>query len=98
MLSDLLGVIKGGDPFLMSVAADDTLQTERDYNGLFVSADDQAILEDSSGRINLKLKTKVEELVTGSIIAILGEADEQGYFEVKDICYAGIPFKPDLPP
>lgn len=46
VLTDLLGVIKGGDPLLMSVAADEDLLVKKDYNGLFVSEDDQAILED----------------------------------------------------
>jgi len=83
----------------MSVGTDVDFLTEKDYNGLYVSEDDQAILEDSSGRINLKLlSNNVYELVTGSIMAILGEADQLGYFEVKDLCYAGIPFQSDLPP
>lgn len=100
VLTNLLGVIKSLEPLQMSIGADEDLQTEKDFNGLYVSEDDQAILEDSSGRINLKLHglAKCEELVTGSILAILGVADHQGYFEVRDLCYAGIPFKSDLPP
>jgi DNA polymerase delta subunit 2 len=99
VLTNLLGTIRGMEPLLMSVGTDVDFLTEKDYNGLYVSEDDQAILEDSSGRINLKLLShNVYELVTGSIMAILGEADQHGYFEVKDLCYAGIPFQSDLPP
>lgn len=35
--------------------------------------------------------------MTGSIVALLGKADETGYFLVDDICFAGTPFKADLP-
>jgi len=35
--------------------------------------------------------------VTGSIIALLGKADEQGYYIVEDSCKAGVAFKPELP-
>jgi len=55
VLTNLLGTIRGMEPLLMSVGTDVDFLTEKDYNGLYVSADDQAILEDSSGRINLKL-------------------------------------------
>ena len=60
---------------------------------------DQAILEDASGRISIRKSEvfKVEEQVTGSIIAILGKADASGYFNVIDTCTAGISFKPELP-
>ena len=30
-------------------------------------------------------------------MALLGRADNQGYFEVRDTCFAGIPFKTELP-
>ena len=30
-------------------------------------------------------------------MAILGMADESGYFAVQDTCMAGIPFKAELP-
>lgn len=30
-------------------------------------------------------------------MAILGRANNQGYFVVEDFCYAGIPFKSDVP-
>lgn len=55
VLTNLLGVIKGLEPLQMSIGADVDLKTEKDFNGLYVGEDDQAILEDSSGRINLKL-------------------------------------------
>ena len=30
-------------------------------------------------------------------MALLGVADDQGYFGVQDVCLAGIPFKAQLP-
>jgi hypothetical protein len=36
--------------------------------------------------------------VTGSIIALKGKSDANGYFEVHDYCYAGIPFSFDSIP
>ena len=36
-------------------------------------------------------------LVTGTIIALLGISDNQGYFHVNDFCMAGIPFQPEVP-
>jgi DNA polymerase delta subunit 2 len=98
VLQNLLGVIKSADPLLLSIGADENLR-ETKWNGHFVSEDDQVILEDSSGRINIKASPKfiVDEQITGSIIAILGKADKQGYFEVDDFCFAGIPFQSDIP-
>ena len=53
------------------------------------------MLEDNSGRVRIK-KNEVfipEKFVTGSIIALKGIVDVKGFFEVKDFCYAGIPFQ-----
>jgi len=38
------------------------------------------------------------DFVTGSIMSLLGHADVNGFFVVKDFCYSGIPFKSELPP
>ena len=56
-------------------------------------------MEDSSGRINIKESAnfRIDEQVTGTIMALLGVADDQGYFGVQDVCLAGIPFKAQLP-
>ena len=35
--------------------------------------------------------------MTGSIVALLGTADHGGYFVCKDFCYAGVPYKVELP-
>lgn len=62
--------------------------------GLYVSDDDYAVIEDNSGRIRIK-KTEsfdISKFVTGSVIGLKGVADKNGFFEVKDYCYAGIPF------
>ena len=65
----------------------------------FISEADLAILEDASGRItiNENCKFKIDEQITGSIIAVLGKADNSGYFNVIDSCRAGISFQADLP-
>ena len=57
-------------------------------------------MEDASGRINITPNEvfNVAEQVTGTIIALLGKADESGYFNVVDKCMAGISFKSELPP
>lgn len=67
--------------------------------GKFTSDDDFAILEDGSGRVQIKDSHtfKCNEHVTGSIIALLGRADTTGIFICQDYCYAGIPYKPELP-
>lgn len=55
---------------------------DQNLAGCFVSDDDQVILEDSSGRINVQAGAKFvpEEYVSGLIIALLGVANNQGYF------------------
>jgi hypothetical protein len=57
------------------------------------SEDDQAVLEDSSGRIRLKDASKEQNfmasVVTGSIIGLLGRADSNGIFHVEKYVYSG---------
>ncbi len=67
--------------------------------GKFTGDDDFAILEDGSGRVQIKdsLSFKCNEHVTGSIIALLGRADTAGIFICQDYCYAGVPYKAELP-
>ena len=59
---------------------------------------DYAIIEDTSGRIQVKQSElwDCNKHATGSIIAMLGVANQAGYFEVQDICYAGVPFKSEI--
>lgn len=52
--------------------------TDKDsFIGKFTSENDQAILEDASGRINIREsdKFKCNNFVTGSIMALLGKVD-----------------------
>lgn len=35
--------------------------------------------------------------ITGSIVAFLGKADTNGFFTVKDHCYAGVPYSATIP-
>jgi len=58
------------------------------------------VLEDQSGRIRIKKTEKCspDMFVTGSIVAFKGFADQNGFFEVKDYCFAGVPFEVPLPP
>jgi hypothetical protein len=67
--------------------------------GKFASDSDTAILEDASGRISIRSTDQFDcnHFVTGSIIALLGHVDQGGYFVCEDHCFAGIPFKDNLP-
>ena len=51
------------------------------------------MLEDSSGRIKLKdatLEKKFDlSVVTGSIVGLLGRADNNGVFHVEEYVYSG---------
>ncbi|KAJ7632395.1 DNA polymerase alpha/epsilon subunit B-domain-containing protein [Roridomyces roridus] len=61
----------------------------------FYSPDDNIMLEDESGRIQLVGKRVIEErLVTGVIVAVLGIETPTGEFEVVDVCYAGMAPQP----
>jgi DNA polymerase delta subunit 2 len=53
------------------------------------------VLEDSSGRVRIKRNEifQPENFVTGTIVAMKGKVDKNGFFDVHDLCYAGIPFK-----
>ena len=66
----------------------------------YCSDQDTCVLEDSSGRIRLKDKTKdgnlFSKIVTGSIIGCLGRADINGIFFVEDYVYAGYISEPNL--
>lgn len=57
------------------------------------------MLEDISGRITIKNSQKfdINNFVSGTIVALRGQAINGGYFEVQDHCFAGIPFPPDIP-
>ncbi|KAF7338503.1 DNA polymerase subunit delta-2 [Mycena venus] len=63
----------------------------------FYSPDDNIMLEDESGRIQLVGERVVgARLVTGVIIAALGIETPTGEFEVVDICYAEMAPQPKL--
>ncbi|KAJ3298000.1 hypothetical protein HK104_011295 [Borealophlyctis nickersoniae] len=54
----------------------------------YTSEDDEAMLEDESGRLKLTGDFMSEQLlVTGVIVGLLGCENAQGEFEVIDICY-----------
>lgn len=76
-----------------------TLGTRKFKKGQYVSDDDYAVLEDNSGRIRIKKGEvfKPDQFVTGSILALKGVVDKNGFFEVKDFCYAGIPSQKAIP-
>eukprot|EP00347_Sterkiella_histriomuscorum_P004668 403359564 len=75
------------------------LGTQKFKHGLYVGEEDYAVLEDSSGRIRLKkgLKFNPDFFVSGSILGLKGVVDTNGFFEVHDHTYAGIPFSEPLP-
>ena len=76
-----------------------TLGTKKFKAGQYVSEEDYAVLEDSSGRIRVKKGDhfKPEHFPTGSILAFKGTVDKNGFFEVRDHCFAGIPFQAAVP-
>lgn len=63
------------------------------------SANDSAVLEDISGRITIKNSDNfnINVYVSGTVMAMKGQAKAGGYFEVNDVCYAGIPFNQSVP-
>lgn len=76
-----------------------TLGTRKFKNGVYVSDEDYAVLEDNSGRVRIKRSDRFnpDDFVTGSIVALKGVVDTKGFFELKDYCYAGIPFHTTIP-
>ena len=66
-------------------------------HGQFVNQqeEDVAVLEDISGRITLKNSHvfPINEFVSGTILALKGQAVHGGYFEVEDYCFSGVPFR-----
>jgi hypothetical protein len=67
--------------------------------GKFTSDDDFAILEDASGRVQIHKNSffNCNEFSTGSIVALLGKVDLTGFFICEDFCFAGIPYKSEVP-
>ena len=76
-----------------------TLGTRKFANGQYVSEEDYAVLEDGSGRVRIKRGEAFapERFISGSILALKGSVDKNGFFEVRDWCYAGIPFASPIP-
>ncbi|CAG8448591.1 2157_t:CDS:10 [Diversispora eburnea] len=61
----------------------------------YCSENDEISVEDESGRIKLTGEIlKQEMIITGVIMAVLGKENSDGEFEVRDICFAGIPQQP----
>ena len=78
-----MNVIKNADSVDLSFGITG-IDGNQSLAGKYISDDDQCILEDSSGRINIKEGPtfKPNEQVTGTIMALPGVADDQGYFGV----------------
>ena len=53
---------------------------------------DQIIIEDATGRLKIKPTSNFDAhmAVTGSVVALLGEANSNGEFLVDDYVYAGV--------
>ena len=101
VFANLGGVIKAlNKPVDVSFGLN-VLDGSEDLIGLYTSENDKIFVEDGSGRIKIATNADGfphEQLVTGTIIALLGLSDREGCFHVKDTCLAGIPFEPELPP
>ena len=92
ILTNIMGVL-GQNKFL------DSKGTFK--HGMFVNKDesDVAVLEDKSGRITIRSNDifDINHYVSGTILALKGQEVTGGYFEVSDICFAGIPTRDDCP-
>lgn len=67
----------------------------------FCADNDEVMLEDESGRVRLigeVIQRGAGTYVTGTIMAVMGAENDDGDFQVVDICYAGLPPQPKLPP
>lgn len=65
----------------------------------YCSEEDMIILEDSSGRIRIKPTETLKpgNVITGTIVALKGEADTNGVFHVQDYCYPNYEQKTPMP-
>jgi len=77
----------------------DRKRSGQDASVCFASDDDTALLEDESGRIQLHQSGDawtgiMSGLVTGLIVALRGCLTNDGTFEVKDLCTAGMAPQP----
>ncbi|KAD3336311.1 hypothetical protein E3N88_31830 [Mikania micrantha] len=64
----------------------------------FVHPDDTLVLEDESGRVNLKGNVLSPSVyVTGNVVALHGKETDAGDFFVDDVLEAGLPPQLDLP-
>jgi hypothetical protein len=63
------------------------------------AANDTGVLEDISGRITIKNSSyfNISSIVSGTVMALKGQAKAGGYFEVVDHCFAGYPFNSHVP-
>lgn len=61
----------------------------------FISENDQLILEDEMQRIRLIGNFNIKNLVTGIVVGLLGYENEEGKFEVEDMCFAGVNVCPE---
>lgn len=90
ILNDIMGVI--GQKHYEDAETGDFIY------GNFVSKDseknDVAVLEDKSGRITIRNSDKfdINHFVSGSVVALKGQAIDGGYFQVDDYCFAGMPY------
>eukprot|EP01006_Ploeotia_vitrea_P043866 TRINITY_DN66785_c2_g2_i1.p1 TRINITY_DN66785_c2_g2~~TRINITY_DN66785_c2_g2_i1.p1 ORF type:complete len:466 (+),score=48.49 TRINITY_DN66785_c2_g2_i1:26-1399(+) len=59
----------------------------------YTSEEDFLILEDDSGRMNLKSQDAIvnNELITGVVVAVYGQCTKTGAFVVEDWCSCGLP-------
>ncbi|XP_074168235.1 DNA polymerase delta subunit 2 isoform X2 [Rhinolophus sinicus] len=64
----------------------------------YIHPDDELVLEDELQRIKLEGSIDVSKLVTGTVLAVLGSAGDDGRFLVEDHCFAGLAPQMPAPP
>ncbi|XP_036846871.1 DNA polymerase delta subunit 2 isoform X3 [Manis javanica] len=63
----------------------------------YIHPDDELVLEDELQRIKLEGTIDVSQLVTGTVLAVLGSVREDGKFQVEDHCFAGLALQQPTP-
>ncbi|XP_072167647.1 DNA polymerase delta subunit 2-like [Diadema setosum] len=84
-------------PNILREISEDRNLTPQPPRERFTSDDDFVVLEDELQRVNLAGDINVQTTMTGVVMAVLGQENEDGMFEVEDTCYVDLA-EPDVVP